>query len=97
LPNIPETYVHRIGRSGRAGAKGIAISYCNFEEKAYLKDIQKITGIQIPVIQEHPYPMEVFVVEKKEQKARPSRSQVSNSRVKSNTEDKPKKPKRNRS
>lgn len=100
LPNIPETYVHRIGRSGRAGAKGIAISYCNYEEKAYLKDIQKITGIQVPVIENHPYPMEVFVVEKKEQKARPSRSQQSNNKPKDKTKtkatEKSNKPKRNR-
>lgn len=102
LPNIPETYVHRIGRSGRAGAKGIAISYCNYEEKAYLKDIQKITGIQVPVIENHPYPMEVFVVEKKEQKARPSRNQHSNNKPKEKVSQKPKssersnKPKRNR-
>lgn len=102
LPNIPETYVHRIGRSGRAGAKGIAISYCNYEEKAYLKDIQKITGIQVPVIENHPYPMEVFVVEKKEQKARPSRNQQSNNKPKEKVSQKPKssersnKPKRNR-
>ncbi len=104
LPNIPETYVHRIGRSGRAGAKGIAISYCNFEEKAYLKDIQKITGIKIPVIENHPYPMEVFVVEKKEQKASPNRSQQSSSKpkektkqqVKSNSVEKSNRPKRNK-
>lgn len=88
LPNIPETYVHRIGRSGRAGAKGIAISYCNYEEKAYLKDIQKITGIQIPVIEDHPYPMEVFVVEKKEQHIRPSRSSQSNNKPKEKTNQK---------
>lgn len=102
LPNIPETYVHRIGRSGRAGAKGIAISYCNYEEKAYLKDIQKITGIQVPVIENHPYPMEVFVVEKKEQKARPPRSQQASNKPKEKVSQKPKssersnKPKRNR-
>jgi len=79
LPNIPETYVHRIGRSGRAGAKGIAISYCNFEEKEYLKDIQKITGIKIPVVDDHAYPMQVFVVEKKEQQqGRPSRKPQGN-------------------
>jgi len=94
LPNIPETYVHRIGRSGRAGAKGIAISYCNYEEKAYLKDIQKITGIQIPVIENHPYPMEVFVVEKKEQKARTPRSQQASTKPKSS--ERSNKPKRNR-
>ncbi len=49
LPNIPETYVHRIGRTGRAGATGIAISFCDEEEKAYLKDIQKLIGKVIPV------------------------------------------------
>ncbi|MFM7193905.1 MAG: DEAD/DEAH box helicase [Bacteroidota bacterium] len=49
LPNIPESYVHRIGRTGRAGAAGMAISFCDAEERAYLKDIQKLTGLQIPV------------------------------------------------
>jgi ATP-dependent RNA helicase RhlE len=44
LPNVPETYVHRIGRTGRAGANGQAISFCNQEERAYLKDIQKLIG-----------------------------------------------------
>jgi ATP-dependent RNA helicase RhlE len=58
LPNVPETYVHRIGRTGRAGLGGIAISFCDEEEKAYLKDIQKLIGKQIPVIKEHPYPLE---------------------------------------
>ena len=55
LPNIPETYVHRIGRTGRAKASGVALSFCNQEEKAYLKDIQKLIKQQIPVIEEHPY------------------------------------------
>ena len=55
LPNIPETYVHRIGRTGRAKASGIALSFCNIEEKAYLKDIQKLINQQIPVIAEHPF------------------------------------------
>ncbi len=50
LPNIPETYVHRIGRTGRAGASGIAISFCDEEEKAYLKDIQKLIGKVIPTV-----------------------------------------------
>lgn len=57
LPNVPETYVHRIGRTGRAGASGIAISFCDQEEREFLRDIQKLTGIQIPVITEHPYPI----------------------------------------
>jgi ATP-dependent RNA helicase RhlE len=55
LPNIPETYVHRIGRTGRAKASGIALSFCNTEEKAYLRDIQKLIGQTVPVIEEHPY------------------------------------------
>lgn len=55
LPNIPETYVHRIGRTGRAGASGIALSFCEAEEIPYLKDIQKLTGQLVPVMEEHPY------------------------------------------
>jgi len=55
LPNIPETYVHRIGRTGRAGASGIAISFCDTEERAYLKDIQKLIGQQISVVDDHPF------------------------------------------
>lgn len=57
LPNVPETYVHRIGRTGRAGASGKSISFCDVEEKAYLKDIQKLIGKQVPVVEGHPYPM----------------------------------------
>jgi ATP-dependent RNA helicase RhlE len=55
LPNVPETYVHRIGRTGRAGASGIAYSFCDQEEKDYLKDIQKLIGKNIPVVREHPF------------------------------------------
>ena len=57
LPNVPETYVHRIGRTGRAGASGIALSFCDGEEKAYLKDISKLIAQAIPVVDEHPYKM----------------------------------------
>lgn len=57
LPNVPETYVHRIGRTGRAGASGIAFSFCDAEEKEFLRDIQKLIGIQIPVVNDHPYAM----------------------------------------
>jgi ATP-dependent RNA helicase RhlE len=60
LPNVPETYVHRIGRTGRAGASGVAISFCDQEEKEFLRDIQKLTGIQIPVVSEHPFPPQAF-------------------------------------
>jgi ATP-dependent RNA helicase RhlE len=57
LPNIPETYVHRIGRTGRAGASGIALSFCDEEEKEFLKDIHKLIAKAIPVNGEHPYPL----------------------------------------
>lgn len=57
LPNIPETYVHRIGRTGRAGLSGIAISFCEHEEIPYLKDIEKLIGKTIPEVKDHPYPM----------------------------------------
>ena len=49
LPNVPETYVHRIGRTGRAGASGKALSFCDHEERAYLKAIEKVTRQSIPV------------------------------------------------
>jgi len=57
LPNISETYVHRIGRTGRAGAEGTAYSFCDAEEKAYLRDIEKLIRKKIPVIENHPYPL----------------------------------------
>ncbi len=57
LPNVPETYVHRIGRTGRAGASGISISFCDEEERAYLKDIHKLIAKTIPVVEDHPYPL----------------------------------------
>jgi ATP-dependent RNA helicase RhlE len=74
LPNIPETYVHRIGRTGRAGASGIAISFCDVTEKPYLKDIEKLIGKQVPVILDHPYPLMVTVAPPKAtQQRRPQR------------------------
>ena len=57
LPNVPETYVHRIGRTGRAGVSGIAFSFCDREERAYLKDINKLTAQVIPIEEQHPYKM----------------------------------------
>ena len=57
LPNIPETYVHRIGRTGRAGLGGTAISFCDFEEMAYLKDIKKLIGDCITEVEDHPFPL----------------------------------------
>lgn len=58
LPNIPETYVHRIGRTGRANASGIALSFCDQEEMTYLRDIQKLIDQQIEVVTDHPYAVE---------------------------------------
>src|ERR1700744_2756380 len=57
IPNIPETYVHRIGRTGRAGANGIALSFSDHEEIEFIRDIQKLIGKAIPVEEAHPYPM----------------------------------------
>jgi len=57
LPNVPETYVHRIGRTGRAGNTGIAFSFCDQEEREELRDIQKLIGKNIPVVDSHPFPM----------------------------------------
>ena len=57
LPNIPETYVHRIGRTGRAGASGLSSSFCDFDEREFLRDIQKLIGKSIPVVDGHPFPM----------------------------------------
>ena len=57
IPNISETYVHRIGRTGRAGASGTAISFCDAGEKPYLKDIEKLIVKKISVIEDHPYPL----------------------------------------
>lgn len=55
LPNVPETYIHRIGRTGRAKATGIALSFCSPEENVCLKDIQKLLQEKIPVIDDHPF------------------------------------------
>ncbi len=74
LPNIPETYVHRIGRTGRASASGIALSFCDGEEKAYLRDIQKLIDQEISVVAEHPFASD-FVEEAPKSSARPQRPQ----------------------
>jgi ATP-dependent RNA helicase RhlE len=56
LPNIPETYVHRIGRTGRAGNGGLAISFCSKDEHGYWKDIQKLIKVDVKTVNDHPYP-----------------------------------------
>ncbi len=55
IPNIPETYVHRIGRTGRAGANGTALSFCDVDEKVFLRDIHKLISKNIPVEKNHPF------------------------------------------
>ena len=57
LPEVPETYVHRIGRTGRAGASGTAYTFCDATEKPLLKDIEKLIQIRIPVNDNHPFPL----------------------------------------
>jgi len=57
IPNVPETYVHRIGRTGRAGEDGTALSFVDAIEKEYLRDIEKLIGKKIPVIDDHDFPL----------------------------------------
>ncbi len=66
LPEVPETYVHRIGRTGRAGRGGEAIAFCDFGEKPLLKDIEKLIGKKIPLVEDHPWPMQVFEAPKRD-------------------------------
>ncbi|WP_298533134.1 DEAD/DEAH box helicase [uncultured Algibacter sp.] len=58
LPNVPETYVHRIGRTARAGKSGIAYSLCSADEKSYIQSIQQLILLQLDVIEDHPYPLD---------------------------------------
>jgi len=62
IPNIPETYVHRIGRTGRAGKGGTAISFCEVEERPWIRDIQKLIKQEIPVVENHPYISEIPIL-----------------------------------
>jgi ATP-dependent RNA helicase RhlE len=55
VPNVPESYVHRIGRTARAGRTGVAISFCDTEEREYLRDIEKVIRQEIPIVEEHPF------------------------------------------
>lgn len=63
LPNVAETYVHRIGRTGRAGLSGIALSFCDAEERDYLRDIHKLIDQAIPVVEDHPFPSSIRFVQ----------------------------------
>ena len=70
LPDVPETYVHRIGRTGRAGHGGTAISFCDINEKEELKAIEKLIGRAVPVVENHPWPMEILEPAPKDKKGR---------------------------
>ena len=70
LPDVPETYVHRIGRTGRAGRGGAAVSFCDVNEKEELKAIEKLLGRPVPVVAGHPWPMEVLEPAPRDKKGR---------------------------
>ena len=70
LPEVPETYVHRIGRTGRAGREGEAVAFCDFGEKPLLQDIEKLMGRTVPAVEDHPYPMVVLEAPKKDKRGR---------------------------
>lgn len=77
LPNIPETYVHRIGRTGRAGHVGTAISFCCYDELEYLADIEKLIGFPVPEVKDHAWPMQVLQkAEKQPSTPREARTKV---------------------
>ncbi len=81
LPDVPETYVHRIGRTGRAGREGEAISFCQFDEKDELKAIEKLLGRAIPVVEGHPFPMENFDPPQKDKHGRPVNAEDAEARA----------------
>ena len=62
LPEIPESYIHRIGRTGRAGHNGVAISFCDYEEKKYLKAIEKLCARPIHEVSDHPFPLLITTI-----------------------------------
>lgn len=77
LPEVPETYVHRIGRTGRAGQSGISISFCDFAEQALLKDIEKVTKKKISAVTGHPFPMVILeIIPKATNQRRPQQGQL---------------------
>ena len=81
LPEVPETYVHRIGRTGRAGREGAAVSFCDFGEKPLLRDIEKLMGRPVPVVENHPYPMVVLEAPKKDKHGRVVREEDAEARA----------------
>jgi ATP-dependent RNA helicase RhlE len=78
LPNIPETYVHRIGRTARAGQSGVAYSLCSTDEKDYVLSIQKLIQLQLDVVDDHPFPLDPKA--KKEVHKNPNKSKYKKGR-----------------
>ena len=74
LPNEPESYVHRIGRTARAGASGIAISFCDIEERGYLRDIEKIIRQSVPIFEDHSFHAPEIANHNGPSKGRPQRN-----------------------
>ena len=81
LPDVPETYVHRIGRTGRAGHEGIAISFCQFDERDELKGVEKLLGRAIPVVEDHPWPMANFAPPQRDKRGRPINAEDAEARA----------------
>ncbi len=81
LPDVPETYVHRIGRTGRAGHEGVAISFCQFDEQEELKGIEKLLGRKIPVVADHPWPMANFDPPQKDKHGHPVNAEDAEARA----------------
>jgi ATP-dependent RNA helicase RhlE len=93
LPNVPETYIHRIGRTGRAGLGGTAISFCDNQEKPDLRNIEKLTAKSIEIIKSHPYPLMNMVLEQNRDLAnRPHRASTERTGPKLDTRRDGKKP-----
>nr|WP_314464210.1 DEAD/DEAH box helicase [uncultured Clostridium sp.] len=93
LPDTPETYVHRIGRTGRAGLAGTAISFCDFDEKEQLKDIERLIGKKLTEVKDHPYPLKnnfpaVKTTQPKRDTGRTERAKPQQSSQKSNASSK---------
>ncbi|GAB6928953.1 DEAD/DEAH box helicase [Paenibacillus sp. JCM 10914] len=92
LPNIPETYVHRIGRTGRAGLSGTAISFCEVDELPFLRDIEKLIGKSIPEVKDHAFPMSSSLRSAKVERS-PKAGSARTARAKTTAATKPAKPK----
>jgi len=88
LPNIPETYVHRIGRTARAGQSGTSYSLCSADEKPYVLEIQKLIHLQLDVVEDHPFPLDPKA--KKEVHKNPNKSKYRKGRKSENSKKKKK-------